>query len=583
MSWIASLMVALLTGIVGLVASAFAANLAVNWYDVNAFEGAPGFFVAGFALIGLIVGGVVGLVASRLVARSHRPDWRTLGASIAATLTLVVTITATARLLADIPPEIDRETLFLSVELRTPVGHASPAGMPGVGYLKLRKREMGPLFTEDARYVDGRWVIPGVVRIFTSRGRRTIETGIGSVPLAAFTVPLPAHPGAESRQWSEWLPRPQSGAPLLPDQFTYRYKVVRQSEPLRVESMGRLAIETVVSSFYRSRGSERVGAISHFRISHDGKPLTGFERAESVAVLKAPRPVLLVLARGLCHVIADDGARVDVKAVGRCQAPIAGRLLTSDPVRFAAARGKNLVSGWVDRVTFETPGLFQVDGNILDTRWLTFSRVEFPSDYSLRGPPPLGLSPDERSFVWFAALSGGESPRLGVTDWKAGRSYRLQIDRDRMRFNGFETLDPAWVTHHFTWRRGSDGVDVLEERPDFVPLPYRGEVSLSYLGEPHGYLLLPAGEPLRKEVVRMLVEELHGERLPDARDGSEQRIRLDGKVLGVRVGSPLVIVALDFGERDPELIRKVAAHIDAALASGKYDALFGEPPKTQTP
>ena len=574
-------MVAMLTGIVGLVASAFAANLAVNWYDVNAFEGAAGFFVAGFALIGLIVGGVVGLVGSRLVARSHRPDWRTLGASIGAMLMLVVTITGTARFLADIPPKIDGETVFLSVELRTPVGHASPAGMPGVGYLKLRKRETGPLFTEDARYVDGRWVIPGVVRIFTSRGRRTIDTGIGSVPLTAFTVPLPPHPGAESRQWSEWLPH--SGASALPDQFTYRYKVVRQSEPLRVESMGRFGMETVVSSFYRQRGSERVGAISHFRISYDGKALPGFERSESVAVLKAPRPVLLVLVRGLCHVIADDGARVDVKAVGRCQAPITGRPLTSDPVRFAAARDKDLVSGWVDRQTFEPPGLFQVDGNILDTKRLTFSRVEFPADFSLRGPPPLGLSPDERSFVWYAALSDGESPRLGVTDWKAGRSYRLQIDRDRMRFNGFETLDPAWVAHHFTWRRGSDGVDVLQERPNFVPLPYRGVVSLSYLGEPHGYLLLPAGEPLRQEIVRMLVEELQGERLPDARDGSEQRIRLDGKVLGVRVGSPLVIVALDFGERDPELIRKVAAHIDAALASGKYDALFREPPKTQTP
>jgi hypothetical protein len=246
-------------------------------------------------------------------------------------------------------------------------------------------------------------------------------------------------------------------------------------------------------------------------------------------------------------------------------------------VRFAAARDEAFVFGWVDQRTFRTPGLFQIHHTVLDTRTLTFSTFDPPSGLSTSGlPPPLGLSPDERSFVWFVHDGSTDSPRLGVTDWKANRSYTLPIDRDRMRFIGFETLDPAWVAHHFAWRRDARGVDMLEPRTDFVPLPYRGDLTLRKPGEAQGYFLLPAGEPLRDEVIRMLVQELHGERLRDDRDGT-QRVRIDGKVFNVRVGSELVSVSMDFGEGDPEVLKKVAAHLDAAVGSGKYDELFRAP------
>ena len=74
----------------------------------------------------------------------------------------------------------------------------------------------------------------------------------------------------------------------------------------------------------------------------------------------------------------------------------------------------------------------------------------------------------------------------------------------------------------------------------------------------------------------MLVEELHGERLSDHRDGT-QRVRLKGKVLNIRVGLELVSVTMDFGQGDPELLEGVAAHLDAAVGSGEYDALFRAP------
>jgi hypothetical protein len=51
-------------------------------------------------------------------------------------------------------------------------------------------------------------------------------------------------------------------------------------------------------------------------------------------------------------------------------------------------------------------------------------------------------------------------------------------------------------------------------------------------------------------------------------------VRVDGRVVHVSVGTTLVAVTMDFGQADPGVMRKVAAHLDAALATGQYDALF---------
>jgi hypothetical protein len=579
MGWTRTLAVAALTGIVALVAAAVAANLATHWSDAWGFEGADQFFVMMWAAMGLAGGFFVGLFVSLVVAATPGAAARATAISVTGVLVFIVVVTAVARVLADIPPRLDGETLVLVVELRTPRSHPAPSAMAGAGYLRLgallwsrnRKEEPGLLFVEDARLEDGRWIIPGIARLFTSRGGRAINAGIGDTPLASFTIPLPAHPAAESLAWSEWLPRDQP-----PDLVTYRYKVVRQSEPLRIERFGRLTVETTVESFYFSRDGSAVGATSHFRISHEGRPLPGFARVGSVAALNAPQPALLVHGNtggAPCRLIVDDGAALEVRDFPRCDAPVGGKPLTSDPVRFAAARDRNFPQGWVDRVSFDRPGLFLVDRTVLDTRDLTFSELTPPEGFSPRGlPPPLGLSPDGRSFVWF--VHAGPMPgQIGVTDWQANVSYTLPIDRDRMRYIGFETLDPTWVAHHFRWERDPSGVDVLRERPDLVPLPYRGQLHLRKPGEAQGYVLLPAGEALQNEVVRMLVDELHGERLSNSSDGG-RRVRLDGKMLHIRTGSTLVSVTMDFGEADPELLKRVAAHLDAAWATGRYDALF---------
>ena len=248
--------------------------------------------------------------------------------------------------------------------------------------------------------------------------------------------------------------------------------------------------------------------------------------------------------------------------------------LTSDQERFVAAQKKDSVFGWVDRVTFDRPGLFVVRDNILDTRDLSWRRVPFPEGWSSWQPPPFGLSPDERSLVGFLHQAQTQKPMLAVTNWTTGHSYSLQIDRERMRFVGFETLDPLWLAHHFRWRRTSEGVDVLEERPDFVPLPYRTYLTLGMPGQYQDYWLFPAGAALREQIVRILVEELQGQHVGEDRHSGGTRVRVNGKVVTVANHSDLVSVFMPVGAGDPELMKRVAAHLETTMASGKYNALF---------
>ena len=145
--------------------------------------------------------------------------------------------------------------------------------------------------------------------------------------------------------------------------------------------------------------------------------------------------------------------------------------LTSDQAVFIDARDARHPTGWVDWHTLKQPGLFLLNDHVVDTRSLTFRTFTRTLEPYPASMPPLVVSPDERSFAWFAHDGSEDKPVLGVTSIAASRSYTVPIDRGRMRFNEYHKLDPAWVAHHFEWRRGPDGADVLAAREAFGPLP----------------------------------------------------------------------------------------------------------------
>jgi hypothetical protein len=367
----------------------------------------------------------------------------------------------------------------------------------------------------------------------------------------------------------------------LPDQFTYRFKVIRRSEPVRTETIGPFEIDTIAAYFSRVGDSNRLAAQATFRLRYKGQPVPEVAKADTVAVIGGARAALFVTiaepdSDTPCAVIVDEGDAVRVQRVSGCATPVTERLLTSNQARLAAARAHQRLPGWVDRESFAEPGLFHLDATVLDTRTLTVATFLFPSDARPdTSAPALGLSPDERSFVWLVQ-GPDEEPQLGVTDWQTSRSYLLPIDRTRMRYNTESALDVDWVRHHFEWQRGAEGVDRLVEQPHFAPLPYRGDVTLGKQGEYQSYTLRPGGEPLRGAIVDILVSDLGGERLPDESDEFRQRVRVNGKVLSVSViGSPTYVnVSMDGADSDPQVMSAVSATLDAALASGRYDALF---------
>jgi hypothetical protein len=141
------------------------------------------------------------------------------------------------------------------------------------------------------------------------------------------------------------------------------------------------------------------------------------------------------------------------------------RALTRDAARFEAARTKAAPRGWLDRTTMVEPGLYWIrDTAVIDTRTSTIHTFRLPND-TVYDPsiPPLGLSPDELSFVW---LEGNLSDphRLGVTRFKTGASYLLSIDPKRTPYGHGTEIDPEWLMQYFVWTRGQDGAHALAER-----------------------------------------------------------------------------------------------------------------------
>lgn len=611
MSWLATAIVAVLTAVVGTLASGFVANLAVRWYHISGFEGLSGYFVVALALGGLVAGLLIGVVASRTVGGGSDPSAvRAFGASLGVLLSIVGLVGGTARLLADVPPEIDGETLMLAVEVRWPESQASsPATETEEGQLQLnsvtrfshvqRASTTGPLWKTDARMIEGRWVVPGAVDIFTNRGTRSLDVVLDGTTRKGFLLPLTGNPTREDMRWSEWFPHARAGAPPLPDDFSYRYRVQRRSEPVRTEAVGPFEVSTIAAYFFtvEANGKNTFDAAAEFALRHRGQPLviegktsaTGeamerFERVAAVAALPGASPALLVVvARGsepaACFLVTEVDDRVRVEFVANTAEVLHPTELTMDSARFRSTKTHHAFRGRFDRTSFDREGLFLLGDAVLDTRNRSVYRFDAESDAGfIPSVPPLALSPDERSFVRFANDPASDGDHvLAVTDFVGNRAYTLPVDQKRMRFATFDVLDPTWLAHHFAWERDGNGVDRLVEREGFVPIPYQGQLSVENDGY-RAYRLEPAGDSLRDALIEFLVAELKAERMPVEDGADEHPMRIDGQIVNVAGGysGRFVTVSTPRGAPGSGIVTTIAQRFDSALATGKYDSLFGK-------
>ena len=609
MSWSSSIFVGILTAIIGLIASALVASLAASWYRVPSFEAQSAAFVVSLAILGFLVGLAVGIITTRVMAANGAGGFlKSLGSANAILLGLIAVVGITARLLADVPPTLDGDALMLAVEVRWPESQAtSPASVPGEPTIILgsvtrghvqRASSTGPLWTSDAHLVEGRWVAPGAVDIFTTRGRLVLSVQLESAPSFGFLLPMSGTPGRNDLEWTEWMPHARPGAPPLPNGFTYRYRVQKWTEPIRTEAVGPFEVHTMASHFYNEtvNGKTVLATTGRFAIRHRGQPVavadTGSDSAgtspsrrldgvDGVAVIGGPQPALLAHfvdsnGSGPCYVLTENAGQLRTIHVPGC-AYADGSVLTSDTATFRSG-ARQVARGRVNRLTFETPGLYEVGGCVVDTRRMAVHAYTFPDSFSLfPAVSPLGISPDERSFVRFGsvweAATNQNHTSIAVVDFVGRRSYVLPVDEARMRYPKLEVIDPAWLMHHFAWEKGEDGVESLVERKGFVPLPYHGTLT-----EASGYWLEPAKVGLRDAILDFLVAEFKGERVPVESYAYEYPVKIDGHVVNVAYGGTgnYVAVSLPRDATDQTLLITITKRLDAELATGKYDSLFGK-------
>ena len=238
MTWLVSILVAFICGVIGMLLGGVIANSCVSWYQVSSREGESGFFVIFVAIGGGIAGLVVGLIVARLIAWNYGPGFgRELLGALAAILIISGFSAMMCRVLADIPPTLDGHDLTLEVEFRFPNtwGLDRPPTSEGDWQftfashsgLSRRKYRDGTVQTTAARLENGQWIVPTQVELFTERGGRSVTLALRDAKeVMSFMLPLPARPDAAFEQWSGWLPRQQANGQAWPsDKMSCRFRV----------------------------------------------------------------------------------------------------------------------------------------------------------------------------------------------------------------------------------------------------------------------------------------------------------------------------------------------------------------------
>ncbi len=236
MSWTSSFFIAALTGVLGLVVAGLVTAACSEWLNVSNREGAAGYLMVAMALVGGIAAFVLGLVLSRVIAGMPEPGFfKALGISCGAVVALGGVALGIGWLKADFSPKIDGKDLALAIEVRTPKDFAIPTTadeygiyasvrVPGSG----RHQQHGKLDLQQARQVDGRWIVTAIVPLHTSSSSKVMDVRFSKEHSLTFWLPLRSHPNRSDLEWSNWF---DSGwdvgtaEPPPEKKFNLRYKV----------------------------------------------------------------------------------------------------------------------------------------------------------------------------------------------------------------------------------------------------------------------------------------------------------------------------------------------------------------------
>lgn len=241
MSWIQSIVIGLLTGVVGCLGAGIVGSLCARWYRISSFEGAAGYYVVLIALLGAVVGLIGGIVCSRFVPETGgAPFLKGLGLSVGSMTGLLGLVLIVCRLAADLAPEIDGQSLELAVEIRCPEGFTFPVATDQYGAFACvdlpggRRQPTEKINLDAAKQIDGRWIVPVTVPLLTSVSRKYFRAYFNKQNDAFFGLLLRGHPDQRDFEWSKWIESGWNASepePPTEKKFHLRYRVQKVPPP----------------------------------------------------------------------------------------------------------------------------------------------------------------------------------------------------------------------------------------------------------------------------------------------------------------------------------------------------------------
>ncbi|MGC4051634.1 MAG: hypothetical protein QM757_19960 [Paludibaculum sp.] len=242
MNWLLTILVGIITAVACGAAACYLGTLCVEWYSISSFEGGSGYFVAFLTLFGAVLGLILGIITSRVIAGSASPGFlRAQGTSLVEVILLFCVVALFCRLGGTIAPTIDGEPLQLEVELKCPRG-VIPAEQPDHPYMNCTLTPLdggnnrlssqgGEMLWKKAVESDDQWTVPCRVPLFSDRPRRTVRILVNASTDIEFMLDLPAKPRGEHLNWGNWRSdrfleekdKPVNG-------YSYRFRVRRSGE-----------------------------------------------------------------------------------------------------------------------------------------------------------------------------------------------------------------------------------------------------------------------------------------------------------------------------------------------------------------
>jgi hypothetical protein len=351
--------------------------------------------------------------------------------------------------------------------------------------------------------------------------------------------------------------------------------------------------------------------VSEFQVRWRGKAVAapgGNQRFWRVLRLQgAPRPALLLVTTGFVLATEDAAGQLQVTPVKSESASLAevqwldsvdGQPGPSQSFGIEAVpdmqAGTQLAGGrWLrlgSRSVIDVSALrvYPVDP------WVPMLPGVPITSISREGDDVRAFSPGRSQYVLAAAgIDYGRADQaqaygLLVVDIALGTAVELRVDRKRFRFAEPSDINVAWINHHFAWQRDGAGRERLLPRERFAPWPWRARMRQS---RPDAWELeVPRIDPAFVGVIKRRLEREAGVQVTDVSTKSDPKLdlsvggcKLEAVAFGTDSSSVSEQRVAIWARSDvpnasavacEAALRRVAALIDAELATGRHDGLL---------